>query len=152
MTEWFYKATPARVSYEETRSLAVDDGFICRSAHETNGTRADNTQHVRFGDLIHLYFVGEGEPKVVGTFEVVGPNRHPHGARFGKTAPGTALFEVDEEFTTKLAGMKSAAREGYGPDPVYKTMMGWALIPRTDVATPAFDDAPIHGMSTLVHG
>jgi hypothetical protein len=30
MTEWFYKATPTKVSFEETRDLAVNDGFICR--------------------------------------------------------------------------------------------------------------------------
>jgi hypothetical protein len=48
MTEWFYKATLTKVSLEDTRALAVDDGFLCRSAFETNGSRADNTQHVRF--------------------------------------------------------------------------------------------------------
>jgi len=66
MTEWFYKTTPTKVSLAETRDLAVKDPFICRSAFEANRSRADNTQHVEFRDIIHVYFTGEGEPAVTG--------------------------------------------------------------------------------------
>lgn len=152
MTEWFYKATLTKVSLEETRALAVEDGFLCRSAFETNGARADNTQHVQFRDVIHFYFVENGRPHVIGTFEVVGPNRHPHPERFKKGVPRTVLFEVDDEFADRVVRLGNGEGEGYKPDPVLKKVTGWALLPRPDLKTPDFADAPLHGQPVLVRG
>ena len=150
MTEWFYKATPTKVSFEETRDLALDDGFICRSAFEDNGSRADNTQHVTFRDVIHFYFSGDGVAKIIGSFEVVGPNRHPQPQHFGKGVKETVLHEVSDDFAAKLRALGDATAERYQPDPVLKKLTGWPVIRRTDVTTPAFALAPFKGQSTLV--
>jgi hypothetical protein len=150
MTEWFYKATPTKVSFEETRDLAVNDGFICRSAFEDNGSRADNTQNVAFRDVIHVYFKGDGEPAVIGSFEVVGPNRHPFRERFVRGVTGTALHEVSDEFATRLRGLGDASAERYQPDPVLKKLTGWAIVRRSDMVTPSFASAPFKGQATLV--
>src|SRR6185369_2600179 len=103
------KATPTKVSYEETRDLAIGDGFICRSAFEDTGSRADNTEYVRRGDVIHVYFTGDGQPKTVGTFEVVGPRRHRFPERFGNGVRGTALHEVTADFARTLSCLGDAA-------------------------------------------
>jgi hypothetical protein len=152
MTEWFYKATPKKVSFEETRDVAIKDGFLCRSAYEENTSRADNTQHVTFGDVIHMYFTGDGEPRAIGTFEVVGPNRHREPGRFKKGVRGTVLFEVDDEFAKRLTSLGGGNGEGYEPDPVLKKVTGWAVVQRTDIHTPPFHDAPFTGQSPLVRG
>ena len=150
MTEWFYKATPTKVSFEETRDLAVKDGFICRSAFEENGLRADNTRHVEFRDIIHVYFSGEGDPKIIGSFEVVGPNRHAFRERFVTGVTGTVLQEVTDDFATKLRGLGDASAERYQPDPVLKKLTGWAVVLRKDVVTPPLASAPFKGQATLV--
>ena len=127
MTEWFYKATPTKVSFEHTRSLALEEGFLCRSAYEAkNNSYADNVRNVDFGHLLHVYFCGEGEPRVIGTFRIVGPNKHALPGRFGKGVTGTKLFEIaDPAFEQALRAMKGD--EGYEPDPVLKKMTGWIL-------------------------
>jgi hypothetical protein len=149
MTEWFYKATPTKVSFDDTFDLAVNEGFICRSAYEENTSRADNTQHVDFGHLLHVYFVGDGDPKVIGTFQVIGPSKHAIPSRFGKGVTGTKLFEIaDAAFEEKLQKMEG--EEGYEPDPVLKKMTGWILKHRPDLTTPPFGDAPFNNQATLV--
>lgn len=149
MTEWFYKATPTKVSFEDTKGLAVDEGFLCRSAFEMNASRADNTQHVDFGDLLHVYFSGDGPPRIIGTFQIVGPNKHAMPTRFGSGVKGTKLFEIaDSTFEKRLAAM--GGDEGYAPDPVLKKMTGWILKHRPDVTTPPIDEAPFSGRATLV--
>ena len=150
MKEWFYRAAPTKVSYEETRDLAISDGFICRSAYEENESRADNTQHVDFGDILHVYFTGDGDRKEIGSFEIVGPKRHSHGSRFKKKVPGTVLFEVDDEFARKLMGLGEPGAERYRPDPVLKKLTGWAIVQRADISTPPFTEAPFTGRATLV--
>lgn len=150
MTEWFYRATPTKVSFEETRDLMVSDGFVCRSAYEENGSRADNTRRVRFGDILHAYFTGEGDPKIIGSFEIVGPNRHPKGSRFKKGVSGTALFEVDDDFGRTLLALGEEGGQRYLPDPILKRLTGWAVLPRTDVTTPPFSEAPFKGRAVLV--
>lgn len=149
MQEWFYKATPTKVSLEDTRALAINDGFICRSAFEQNGSRADNTQHVDFGDVLYVYFTGDGDPRVIGTFQVVGPNKHPSPTLFGKGVTGTRLFEIaDQLFEQKLRGLRGD--EGYELDPVLKKMTGWILCHRPDLPTPPYADAPFNNQATLV--
>ena len=149
MAEWFYKATPTKVSFEDTHDLAVNEGFLCRSAFEENGSRADNTQHVDFGHLLHVYFTGDGDPKIIGTYQVINPNKHAVPSRFGKGVTGTKLFEIaDPSFEQKLRTMKG--EEGYEPDPVLKKMTGWILKHRPDISTPAYADAPFNNQATLV--
>lgn len=150
MTEWFYKATPTKVSFEETRDLALNDGFICRSAFEENTSRVDNTQHVQFRDVIHFYFSGDGRSEVIGSFEVVGPNRHPQPALFGKGVQGTRLHEVSDAFAARLRSLGDPKAERYQPDPVLKKLTGWPIVQRKDVKTPAFEEAPFKGKLTLV--
>lgn len=150
MTEWFYKATPTKVSFEETRDLVVNEGFICRSAFEENGSRADNTQHVKFRDIIHVYFSGKGERKIIGSFEVVEPTRHAFRERFVKGVTETALQEVTDEFAADLRRLGDASAERYQPDPVLKKVTGWAVVRRDDLVTPPFDVAPFKGQLTLV--
>lgn len=149
MSEWFYKATPTKVSFDDTYTLAVTDGFLCRSAYEQNESRADNTQHVDFGDILHLYFTGDGgSPRVIGSFQIIGPNKHAVPARFGKGVPGTRLFEVaDTAFEQRLRAMTGT--DGYEPDPVLKKMTGWILKQRPDIATPPYADAPFTNQATL---
>jgi hypothetical protein len=149
MADWFYKATPTKVSFEETRDLAVKEGFLCRSAYEENGSRADNTQHVDFGDVLHVYFTGDGEPRAIGTFQIVGPNKHANPTRFGKAVTGTKLFEiVDDVFEAKLRAM--TGNDGYAVDPVSKKMTGWLLKHRPDIQTPPYGNAPFNSRATLV--
>lgn len=151
MANWFYKATSTKVSFEDTRDLAVNEGFLCRSAFEENKSRADNTQHVEFGDLLQVYFTRDGSPRVIGTFQVVGPNRHPSPTLFGKAVQGTRLFEVaNPAFEQKLRILRGS--EGYQPDPILKKMTGWILKHRPDIATPPFSDAPFTNRATLVRG
>lgn len=152
MDEWLYKATTKRVSFQETFDLANEDGFICRSAYNKNKTRVANTQHVEFGHIIHIYYSEEDTLKVIGTFEVVGRQRHPHPSRFKKIVSPTALFEVDDGFAQKLVGLGEPDAERYTSDPVLKKLTGWALVKRKDIATPSLAEAQatFTGRSTLV--
>jgi len=108
MIDWFYKATPTKVSFDDTRDLAVDSGFLCRSAFEKNGSRADNTQHVHLGDLLHVYFTGDGDPKIIGTFQVIGPNEHAVPSLFGQGVTGGSRVRVSSRSPTR------ASSRGYG--------------------------------------
>lgn len=150
MTEWFYKATATKVSYEETRDLAMNSGFICRSAYEDNGARADNTQHVKWKDIIHLYFTGRGDSKVIGSFEVVGPARHPKPESVGRAIRGTALHECRDDFANKLVALGTTGGQGYAQDPVLKKLTGWLVLRRDDLSTPALVDARFRNQATLV--
>jgi len=62
----------------------------------------------------------------------------------------TALFEVSEEFATKLRGLGDASAERYQPDPVLKKLTGWAVVRRHDIVTPPLASAPFRGQATLV--
>jgi hypothetical protein len=151
MTEWLYRATPTKVGFEATRGLALEDGLICRSGFEDDGSHADNTKHVAHRDLIHFYFCGEGSPQIIGTFEVVGPNRHPRPKLFGKSVVKTALLEIgDEVLTAKLGSIHPGNGEGYEPDPVLRKFTGWAVVARPDVETPPFNPAAFPNQASLV--
>lgn len=150
MSEWLYKATPAKVPFEPTRRLAVEEGFLCRSAYKTNRARVANTRHVDFGDLVHMYFVEHGNARIIGTFEVADPNNHPRGSVFGRCVNGTALLTVaDANFAKRLRDINGANGEGYEPDPVVKEFTGWALVLRSSVRTPDYAGACFPGMVTL---
>lgn len=151
MTEWFYKATPKKVSYEETADLALKDGFLCRSAHTVTGGKIANVRSVKLGDIIHVYFNNKkSPPKTIGTFEIAGPDRSPHPKGFGTVVKGTALFPVeDAAFVKKLTSLGSSG-EGYKVDPVEKKITGWILVQRQDLRTPSFSTSGLDGKPTLV--
>jgi hypothetical protein len=48
VTEWFYKATPTKAGFDDTRRLA---------AHEKNEAWVDSVQAPVIGDTLHFYFV-----------------------------------------------------------------------------------------------
>lgn len=50
MNGWLFKATPRKVGLIETRRLAIEDGFLCRSAYDAAGDSADYTKGVGDGD------------------------------------------------------------------------------------------------------
>jgi len=71
---------------------------------------------------------------VIGTFQIVGPNKHPSPTRFGKAVKGARLFKIaDPAFEQKLRTLRGS--EGYQPDPVLRKMTGWiaAVAPLTRV-------------------
>ena len=150
MTEWLYKATPTKVSYEETRDLAVNEGFICRSAYEENRSLADNAHQVDFHDIIHLYFSEEGNYRPIGSFRVIGRKNHPHPERFTKLVHDTnSLFEIQDDYATTLLQLGEAGADGYQPDPVRKKLVGWALV-KLDIETPLPPPESIKNQTTLV--
>lgn len=151
MTEWLYKATPKKIPYVATSKLALQDGFLCRSAFTKKGARVANTMAVSFGDIIHFYFSTKGRGvSTIGSFEVVRPDDHQYPKRFGALVPKTKLFEVaDPSFDAYLQSL--LGEEGYRPDPVLKKMTGWLLVKR-DVRTPTYDGAMFPIKTTLVRG
>ena len=150
MAEWFYKATPTKVSYEETRDLAVNEGFICRSAYEGNGSLADNAHQVDFHDIIHFYFSIDGEYRPIGSFRVIGPKNHPHPERFTRIAEGTnSLFEIQKDYETTLVKLGDPGAERYKPDPSLEKLVGWALV-KLDIETPFPAPESIRNQATLV--
>jgi hypothetical protein len=127
MAEWFYKATPKKVSFDETRDLAINDGFICRSAYTKSRHRVGNTQAVKLNDTLHVYYIRNRKSKYIGSFNVVHPKQHKSGGQFAKEVPNTALFEVSDEFNQKLKQLGETGAERYMSDPVLETRVGWPL-------------------------
>lgn len=151
MAEWLYKATKKKVPFEPTRKLAIDDGFLCRSAFTRNGGRIAHTMAVTFGDVVHFYYSDAGRSSTIGSFEVIRREEHPHAHRFGGLVPGTRLFDVvDDEFDRELRSL--LGDEGYRPDPVHGKITGWLLRRRADVRTPAYDGSLFPPKTTLVRG
>ena len=136
MSEWLYKATTAIASLDETRTFAVDDGFLCKAHYESGGRqqKADLVDQVHHHDIIHFYYVDEdGTVHVLGSFEVVGPRASLHPTRFSGPVGHTDLVRVvDDAFVTRL---KAA---GYDDDPRLRYITGWALIPASGASAPAY--------------
>ena len=137
MAEWFYKATPKKVSFDQTRDLAIDDGFICRSAYTKSRRRVGNTQAVKLNDTLHVYYIENRKSKYIGSFNVVHPKQHKSGGQFAKEVPNTALFEVSDEFNQRLKQLGGTDADGYMNDPVLDTRVGWPL------GKPVIDPPPI---------
>lgn len=150
MTHWYYKATTDRVSRERTEELLIKHGFVCRSAYNerANGTFAFNShvQDVDFGDVLHMYYVQDGRPTVLGSFEVVGPNRHPHADQFGAAVKATKLVQVaaGSDLLRVLQGMV-----GYDVDPKLGSFTGWRVVPSV-TKTPDYDLTRFPGQHVLV--
>lgn len=149
MAEWLYKATNKKVNVASTTKLAVQDGFLCRSAFTKRGPRIAHTRRVKFGDLIHFYYSEKGQVSTLGTFEVIRRDVHPHPTRFGALVSETNLFEVvDTAFDKELRSLNGD--EGYKPDPVRGVITGWLLSQRTDIPTPPYDASRFPPKTSLV--
>ncbi len=151
MTEWLYKATETKMTFEETRDLALKRGFLCRCAHKPTGVLNTNTKNVEFKDLLHVYYVGAEGAEVIGSFEVSSPRHHPEPELFGGTVNRTTLRMVkDETFAEELRSSGTGSGEGYIEDQKEGCFTGWALNYLPDVETPAFVPECFPGQQVLV--
>jgi hypothetical protein len=134
--QWLYKATNAIASLDQTRALAVEDGFLCKAHFEAGGTRqkADLVDQVHHGDVIHFYYVdGDGSAHVLGSFEVVSPRNSLHPARFSGPVGHTDLVRVvDDAFAERLKAM------GYEDDARLRYLTGWAIRPAATAVAPPY--------------
>jgi uncharacterized protein (DUF433 family) len=145
MTQWVHKATEAKISLEETRRLADEFHFLCRSLYYTTKEgkrkRRPQTQYVEIGDIIHFYYKRHDrhEPEPIGTYQVVQASRYP--AQFGDRVEDTELVSVKETHNDIIDLLERAhrisARKGYGRDPKLGAFLGW-VIERSNQETPAY--------------
>lgn len=145
MAEWIYKATEAKISFEETRQLAEEFHFLCRALYyrtsEGKLRRRPRTQHVDVDDIIHFYYKRreDPEPEAIGTFRIVQASRYP--GQFGETVDDTALVTVESAALIALLKREHERRpeKGYKVDPKHGTFMGW-VIERVDREPPPYPD------------
>jgi hypothetical protein len=149
MTEWAYKTTGKKASFDDTKDLADTYLFLCRSAftRAEPPARAANVRHVRVGDGIHVYFMEQTKRGLIanplGRFEVVEASAHPHAADFGEQVRETALWKVRQgRLLARLRALKK-----YAHDPVEDAYTGWLLQRRGEQR--AFDANVFPGMATL---
>lgn len=138
--EWVYKATPTIANLNDTRSLAVQEGFLAKAAYERPNkkgehARADHVKDVNVGDVIHFYFRERGTTAdhalSIGSFEVV--RASPVRGRFSWPVEDTHLASVtDPAFESRLHKM------GYGRDTKLVLTTGW-LLKLLDRKPPAYD-------------
>jgi len=149
---WVYKATPSKISLEETRALAVDFHFLCRAlyfqAKDGSLIARPHTRRVGAGDVIHFYYKQPKQPvpEAIGTFRVVNAERYPD--RFaGPVEEDTALVEVKPSDRALMDLLerehRGDPRKGYQPDPKHHVYTGWALEP-TDERTPEYPERLRH--------
>ncbi len=153
MGQWVYKATPARIGYPDTKNLAVNYNFLCRSAFTRKGARPARVREVMPGDTIHFYYrLGTGQVKTIGSFSVV-DGAQVHSDRFTGYVAGTALVGVRED-SKKLINLlekdhRADPNRGYVRDPVLKVFTGWALEEIKNVKAPPFDQDGLFPGSTI---
>ncbi len=140
---WGYKA--ARTKLDKSGTLIIAKrGFLCRSAHEANLSKADKVDRVAPGDVIHLYYSGGGKVHELGAYEVIGPEQHPKPGLFGERVEGTALYRVlDPAFIREID--KDGA---YEPDAKLGQFTGW-IVEKRGKARP-YEPKAFPGQSTLV--
>jgi hypothetical protein len=102
--QWVYFATPARADRWETAELAMDEGVICRPAHNRNGSLIANVRHVQPGDVLLLVYSDQGECEVIGAFLVLEPDQP------AEAAPAVQRL-TDPSLSRRLAA------SGYAVDP-----------------------------------
>lgn len=129
-----------------TREIAIEFGFICRTAHaEGVESMIAHVASVDFGDAIHLYFAGPTSGSLLGAFRVVGPNKHPNPEFFGKAVHGTRLRTVlDGPLKDRLV-----ACGGYTPDPKLGVYCGWLIVPE-EMRSPSYIKEMFPGRNALV--
>ena len=131
MTEWLYKATDGdtRPDHETTRSLAVDEGILCRSAKANTGAWIANVQRVKVGDVIHMFFkqrAPEPAAHFIGSFRVGDP----------------AAARLNEDCDLSLVqgtGLEQRLRVAYGMGSE-EQVTGWLLSPAPGVRSPTPDE------------
>jgi hypothetical protein len=136
MSEWFYKATNAKLDQHGTLILS-NRGFLCRSAYTSKHAWVPNVQAVEFGDVVNFYFIGR-KPNPLGAFEVIRREHFkiakptPKADDFAGPVSGCALYEVvDPTFITTLD-----PDGAYEPDPKLRKYTGW-LLRKSGPAAPA---------------
>jgi hypothetical protein len=141
VTEWFYKVTPVKAGFDDTRRLAKRDGFLWRSAHDKDERLTPDVGGPALGDTLHVYFLEKHRgPRPLGSFVLVAAEKHPEPGRFGEPVPATALFRVkDSGFASQLS-----AFDDYSVDPVLKEFTGWLLAPAAGTPPP-FEQTPLKG-------
>jgi hypothetical protein len=127
MSDWFYKATNAKLDYVGTLRL-LNRGFLCRSAYVKGGSWASNVQAVAFGDVVHIYFIAR-KPRALGAYEIIRREDFaiekptPKASDFTGPVSGCALYQVaDPTFIHELD-----PDGGYNPDPTLSVFTGWLL-------------------------
>lgn len=132
MSEWLYKARDRasngdpRPSYEATRSFAIDDKILARSARTSdNSAWIANVRAVHEGDVLHIFYKQQARPRVrfLGSFRVQGPG----AARFNAECD---LASVEDPV------LVDRLRAAYAT-PADVPMTGWLIEPVSDVRTPA---------------
>jgi uncharacterized protein (DUF433 family) len=157
MREWAYKVTAKKVSEQDTGHLAIDLGFLARSAYRrmrdgAPGGRINNVAKVEPGDILHVYYVTGRGPAQMGSFRVLASA----GDRFDRVwADGdAALVRVhDVEANVALLDLlrkRPPVGEGYRHDPKLDAFTGWLVQRLPDRAQPQFDDLDFPGRNTLV--
>jgi hypothetical protein len=125
--EWLYRASTSKEGLEDTRALARDLGFIHRNAF-ADAVKEQMIPHVgqiAFGDLIHLYFVDAAGGTSLGSYRVVGPNKHPRPELFAAAVTGAStLRRAAGELADHLRTL-----DGYTPDPRLAAHCGWPVVP-----------------------
>jgi len=145
MAEWVYKATRTKIEYEDTKRLAIEHNFLCRSAflrNEPSLPRPALVSAIMPDDIIHFYYRLADGVKSLGSFRVVnGGDSFPD--EFSGYVAGTALVGVRETCAVLLhlleKGHKANPDRGYERDPVLKVFTGWAIEKRDDIKTPDYD-------------
>lgn len=146
MAEWVYKATRAKIGYEDTKRLALKHNFLCRSAftrNEPSLPRPALVSAVMPDDIIHFYYrLAARSVNPIGSFRVVnGGDRFPD--QFSGYVAGTALVGVQETCAVLVHLLEkdhqANPNTGYERDPVLKVFAGWAVEKCDDIKTPAFN-------------
>lgn len=141
MKEWLYKARDVassgepRPDYEKTRSFAVEDGILCRSAYAKSGDRLvmiPNVQYVETGDIIHVFFRQHTPQRAIlfiGSFRV----RDPGAARLNEDCDLAIVQDAD---------LAHRLREAYGTGSE-EFVTGWLLEAARDAREPSQEEAEV---------
>ncbi len=146
MRAWLYRASTAKAKSAETWSIVKNLGFLHRTLHTqaSKAQRIANIGAVAVGDIIHLYYVGEGKGRALGVLRVVELSEHPRAGQFGAAVPETALY------TAAAAELREKLRAAdYEVDPVIGEFCGWPVV-RENRASPAYAASLFPGRSSLV--
>jgi hypothetical protein len=131
MKHWAYRATPDRVSFDDTKSLA-EIGFVCRSAYPEDAQEdrlLPYLKQVSFGDVLHMHYRDGDTTKEIGPFIVCEREGHPlcDSIEDDVIARTGALYVVGD-----LTFLEPHNRNGgYRVDPVIGQMTGWLVKPAT---------------------
>ena len=127
--EWVYRATRSRAPFDVTQSLALQDGFLCRTLHTRSGQRVASVKNVKSGDVIHFYYRAPLGIEPVGSFQIV--NGWEASGRFSGPIPGTSLAKVEDPV------LEATLARYYDKDSKLHVFTGWTL-KTADVMTPPY--------------